>query len=211
MPTKLRITAESYSASSTAGSDRLNHCCKSKCAASAPRPPADARCRPSDSGPRSGRTACPKEPPAPSPPKTMPAASACCNAQSHSSSPVSSASYWRDCTNIHCGKGELNQSLPKVNCSPHPPRNKTGEVVTKDIRHAGPMADRRQLPDGLKAECLQRLALGVSDYVSCHDAPLAQSMLRSRRAVLASRIVRNESTITQSPDTGPGGHCQLIV
>src|SRR5271157_2092988 len=111
MPTKLRITAESYSASSTAGSDRLNHCCKSKCAASAPRPPADARCRPSDSGPRSGRTACPKEPPAPSPPKTMPAASACCNAQSHSSSPVSSASYWRDCTNIHCGKGELNQSL----------------------------------------------------------------------------------------------------
>jgi hypothetical protein len=28
MPTKSRITTESYSASSTAGSDRLNHCCR---------------------------------------------------------------------------------------------------------------------------------------------------------------------------------------
>src|SRR5205807_876671 len=28
MPTNCRITTESYSASSTAGSDRLNHCCK---------------------------------------------------------------------------------------------------------------------------------------------------------------------------------------
>ena len=28
MPTNCRITTESYSASSTAGSDRLNHCCR---------------------------------------------------------------------------------------------------------------------------------------------------------------------------------------
>src|SRR5208282_1052718 len=28
IPTESRITTESYSASSTAGSDRLNHCCK---------------------------------------------------------------------------------------------------------------------------------------------------------------------------------------
>src|SRR5207244_1726426 len=28
MPTNCRITTESYSVSSTAGSDRLNHCCK---------------------------------------------------------------------------------------------------------------------------------------------------------------------------------------
>ena len=28
MPTNCRITAESYSASSTPGSDRLNHCCR---------------------------------------------------------------------------------------------------------------------------------------------------------------------------------------
>src|SRR5450759_5649597 len=65
---------------------------KSKCAASAPHLPEAVRYPPSGSKARSARIACPKAPPAPSRPKTMPAASFCCNARIHSSSPVSSAS-----------------------------------------------------------------------------------------------------------------------
>src|SRR5450759_628562 len=65
---------------------------KSKCAASAPHLPEAVRYPPSGSKARSARIACPKAPPAPSRPKTMPAASFCCNARIHSSLPVSSAS-----------------------------------------------------------------------------------------------------------------------
>src|SRR6266849_353406 len=52
IPTNCRITGESYRASSTAGSDRLNHCCRNKSAASAPLPPAGAHSPPWDNGVR---------------------------------------------------------------------------------------------------------------------------------------------------------------
>ena len=56
MPTNCRITAESYNASSTAGSDRLNHAAKNKSAASAPLPPAGAHSPAWDNGVRLART-----------------------------------------------------------------------------------------------------------------------------------------------------------
>src|SRR5690348_9288933 len=77
-----------------------------------------ARCPAWDSAARSAHTVSPTAPPAPSLPRTLPAASSSCTARIPSSSPVSSArgtsSCWHDFIYTPCGKGGLNQSLPRI-------------------------------------------------------------------------------------------------
>src|SRR4029077_14905328 len=92
---------------------------ENKSAASFPVLSAVARCPAWDSAARSAHTISPTAPPAPSLPRTLPAESSSCTARIPSSSPVSSAcatsSCWHDFIYTPCGKGGLNQSLPKTN------------------------------------------------------------------------------------------------
>src|SRR5580704_11416836 len=92
MPTNCLITAESYSASSSPGSDRLTTAAESTLATSAPAPPRAARCRLSDSAARSSGTTGPTAPLVPSLPETKHAASSSRTARTRSPSPVSAAS-----------------------------------------------------------------------------------------------------------------------
>ncbi len=123
MPANWRNTTESYSPSSTAGSDKLNTAAENKSAASVPAFSAVARCLASDSAAQSARTTSPTAPPAPSLPERSPAASSSYIVRIPSSSPMSSApcesSCWSDSIQAHCGNGGLNQSLLRqVNCTP---------------------------------------------------------------------------------------------
>src|SRR4029453_15078387 len=81
-----------------------------------------ARCPAWGSAARSAHTVSPTAPPAPSLPRTLPAEFSSCTARIPSSSPVSSAcrtsSCWHDFIHTPCGKGGLNQSLPRP-----PPQN----------------------------------------------------------------------------------------
>src|ERR1039458_4861799 len=93
MSTKPRSDTDSYSASSTAGYDKLNHCCQNKSAACAPLPPVDALAPPSDTPAQSARITPPTAPPAPSLPETQPAVSSSCTVQTRSALPVSAVSF----------------------------------------------------------------------------------------------------------------------
>src|SRR5205807_9979234 len=114
MPTNCRITPESYSASSTAGSDRLNHCCKS--AACALLPPGAARSQAWDNAAPPARTTRATAPPAPSPPEISLAASSLCTAQSRSSSLESSVSFLRHLRLLH-GTG-IQAKVEVPHCQP---------------------------------------------------------------------------------------------
>src|SRR4051794_1535146 len=106
---------------------------------------------------------------------------------------------------VECYTNFLLESwqFAQIDRSPHPPRQKTGDIYAEYAGHPGAMSDGCKLADCFEFELSELAAVCIGQHVVGNDFSLPKSMLRGGRAVFAGAQVGNQSAIAQRPHARP--------
>src|SRR6202008_2621899 len=102
------------------------------------------------------------------------------------------------------------RQLAQVDRAPQPPREEARELEAEHLRHAGALADGRELAQATETKRPLHAAPYRGRDVARHRLSLAQGVLGGRR-MRAAAAVGNRRAIAERPYAGPAGHRELFV